>query len=78
MEIFKKIIKEHEVIVYDENGVKLCKSMESIHVNHIIRYKHTFSDYITYSFNTHLKNGLICYGMIIPPPCQNAYLFKEK
>lgn len=70
-------MKEHQVIVYDENGDELCKSMESIHVNHIVRFKHTFSNYTTFSFNSYLNNGLVGFGMIPPPPFIDAYLKKD-
>jgi hypothetical protein len=55
---------QHEVIVYDENGDELERTIESINVTHIVRFKHTFGDYTTYSFNTHYDNGLIHFGTI--------------
>lgn len=58
---------QHKVILYDENGFELEKTMESIHVTHVTRWKHTFGGYIVYSFNSHLDNGMVCYGLIPLP-----------
>ncbi len=70
-----KIMKpQHEVIVYDENGGELERTMESINVTHMTRWKHVIGNYTTYSFNTHYDNGLIFYGMIPSPPFSDAYL----
>jgi len=60
-------MKEHEVIVYDENGNELCKSIENINVTHLTRVKHVLSGYTTYSFNSHLNNGMVCWGLVSFP-----------
>ena len=67
---------EHEVIVYDENGIELERIMESIIVSHITRCKHIIDNYTTYSFNTHYSDGMIIYGMI-PSPSVFRCLFKN-
>ena len=73
-----KIMKpQHEVIVYDENGGELERTIESINVTYIVRVKHTFDNYTTYSFNTYYDNGLIHFGMIPSPPFSGAYLKHE-
>jgi NAD(P)H-nitrite reductase large subunit len=69
---------QHEVIVYDENGDELERTMESINVTHMTRFKHVIGDYTTYSFNTHYDNGLIHYGMVPSPPFSGGYLKDEK
>lgn len=73
-----KIMKpQHEVIVYDENGGELERTMESINVTHMVRFKHVIGDYTTYSFNTHYDNGMIHYGMVPSSPFSGAYLKHE-
>lgn len=52
----------------DETNNELERCMQPINVKHLTRYKHTFGDYTTYSFNTHYTNGLFFYGMIPDPP----------
>jgi len=68
---------QHEVIVYDENGGELERTMESINVTHMTRWKHEIGDYTTYSFNTHYDNGLTLFGMIPLPPFSGPYLKHE-
>lgn len=67
-------LKQHEVIVYDENGDELERTMQPLHVTHMTRWKHTFENYTTYSFNTHLDDGFVIYGMIPYPGFSEAKL----
>lgn len=63
---------QHEVIVYDENENELEKTITSIYVAYIKRAKHIFSNGVTYSFNSYLYNGFICYDMVQLPPFSEA------
>lgn len=62
--------KYHLVNVYDdfENGEILETTMENKNIKYITRTKHIFKDYTTYSFNSHLYNGLVCLGMVPDKP----------
>jgi len=57
----------HEVPVYDNDRNVIDKTMQSLHVECLTRWEHTFDTYTTYSWNTHHIDGLICYGLIPYP-----------
>lgn len=64
----------HEVNVYDMNGNILEKCQEHPNISYMVRWEHNICDKIYYSFNHHLNNGLICYGMIPFPSFSEAKL----
>lgn len=57
------------VNVYDESkdGPILCTRFEYPSVEYMVRRKHVFDTWTTYSFNTHFKNGLVFMDMIPSP-----------
>ena len=59
------MIDEHKVNVYDMNDNIICESNENINVTKVVRWEHNINGEILYSYNNHLNNGMICYGMIL-------------
>lgn len=56
---------EHKVNVYDNDGNIIGKSTENVNVIKVVRHEHHINGETLYSYNNHLNNGLVCYGMIL-------------
>jgi len=56
---------EHIVNVYDRNDNIIGKGTEHINVTKVVRWDHNINGEILYSYNNHLNNGMVVYGLIL-------------
>ena len=58
----------HEVPVYNNDGKIIERTFQDKHITHLTRWEHKFPTYTTYSWNTHMDDGMISYGLAPGPP----------
>mgnify|MGYP003675703204 CR=1 FL=1 len=70
----------HEVPVLNNDGKIIERTFQGSHITHLTRWEHKFPLYVVYSWNTHMDNGMIAYGMVPGPPIKfiNIKLDKDE